>query len=156
MKTPKIIESTGHLETALVRFGPSAIEGTGGFARAPISRGTRVIEYKGERISKAESLVRCEASNPFIFNLDGETDLDGSVEWNPARFLNHSCDPNCDAELIENHIWIVANRDIAEGEEITFDYGYDWEDYKDHPCDCGAANCFGFIVSADLRIPKKL
>lgn len=153
MNTP---ETTENLQPILVRIGPSAIEGTGGFAMAAIAKGARVIEYKGERISKSESLVRCEANNPYIFNLDGETDLDGSVEWNPARFLNHSCNPNCDAELLDGHIWIVANRDIAEGEEITFDYGYDWEDYKDHPCECGAANCFGFIVSAELRIKKKL
>lgn len=149
-------ESNEDVQSGLVRIGPSAIEGTGGCARVAIGRGTRVIEYQGERISKAESLVRCEANNPYIFCLDETTDLDGSVEWNPARFLNHSCAPNCEAQMINGRIWIVALRDIAAGEEITFDYGYDWEDYKEHPCHCGAPGCFGYIVSAELRKGKTL
>ncbi len=89
----KIIASTDLLE-----FRPSSIHGLGGFARCDIAAGTRVIEYLGERITKQESLVRCELNNEYIFGLDEHTDLDGNVSWNPARFINHSCRPNCDAD----------------------------------------------------------
>jgi hypothetical protein len=137
-------------EMALVYFRRSAIHGIGGFARADIATGTRVIEYIGERITKDESLRRCELSNEYIFSLDDAHDLDGNVSWNPARFLNHSCDPNCEAEPGDGCIWIVAKHDIRAGEEITFNYGYDLEDYREHPCHCGAADCVGYIVAEEF------
>ena len=108
------------METELTTFRSSLIHGTGGFARRDVGTGTRVIEYVGERITKAESLKRCEADNEYIFTLDDEHDLDGNVPWNPARFINHSCAPNCEAELDEGRVWIVALRDIKAGEELTF------------------------------------
>ncbi len=138
-------------DTPRVAFKPSPIHGTGGFARADIPVGTQVIEYVGRVISKQESLERCREGNEYIFRLSEATDLDGNVGWNLARFLNHSCAPNCEAELIEGKIWIVARRDIRAGEEITFDYGYDLEDYRKHPCRCGAPECAGFIVAEALR-----
>ena len=131
-------------------FGPSPIHGTGGFAKADLARGTRVVEYVGEKIRKAESLRRCELENWFIFALDDAFDLDGDVDWNPARFLNHCCAPNCEAELIDGRIWIVALRDIPAGEEITFNYGYDVAEYREHPCHCGAAGCVGYIVAEEF------
>ena len=137
-------------ETTLVIFKPSPIHGVGGFARTDIAAGTHMIEYVGERISKGESLRRCQASNEYIFTLDDAHDLDGNVAWNPARFLNHSCAPNCEAELEDGRIWIVAARDIRAGEEITFNYGYDLEEYKQYRCRCGAPSCVGYIVAADF------
>src|SRR5438874_1588467 len=86
----------------------------------------------------ARASRQCEAGNAYIFELDDEYDIDGSAGWNPARFLNHSCAPNCDAELIDGQIWIVSRRDIDSGEELTFNYGYDREEYREHPCHCGA------------------
>jgi len=109
-----------------------------------------VIEYVGERIDKRESLRRCEQNNVYIFSLGPEFDLDGNVTWNPARFLNHSCAPNCDAELQEGRLWIVANRDIPQGEEITFNYGFDLESYRDYPCHCGSLDCVGYIVAEEF------
>ena len=137
-------------ETELVVFRRSAIHGTGGFARRSIPAGTTVIEYVGEKITKAESLVRCEANNEYIFTLDDDFDLDGNVPWNLARFLNHSCAPNCEAELEAGRILIIATRDIVAGEELTFNYGYDLADYRDHPCRCGSAECVGFIVAGEF------
>jgi hypothetical protein len=137
-------------ETALVRFHQSAIHGVGGFAKADIAAGTRVIEYVGEQITKGESLRRCESANEYIFSLDDTHDLDGNVTWNPARFLNHSCEPNCEAEPDGGRIWIVARRGIRAGEEITFNYGYDLQDYREHPCRCGAMNCVGYIVAEEF------
>lgn len=134
-------------------FKPSRIHGSGGFARANIPANTLVIEYVGERISKAESLRRCFARNEFIFTVDDEFDLDGGVEWNPARLINHSCEPNCDAEMIDGRIWIVANRNIRAGDEITFNYNYDLEDYLDHPCRCGAPGCVGYMIAEEF-FPK--
>ena len=134
----------------MIYFRPSAIHGVGGFAKADIAAGTRVIEYVGETITKTESLRRCESANEYIFSLDDESDLDGNVPWNPARFLNHSCDPNCEAEPDGGRVWIVARRGIRAGEEITFNYGYDLQDYREHPCRCGAADCIGYIVAEEL------
>ena len=137
-------------ETEWVSFGPSTIHGTGGFARKNIPNGQLVIEYVGERIDKKESNRRCEENNEFIFTLDESVDLDGNVPSNPARFINHSCQPNCDAEIIDNRIWIVANRDIKASEEITFNYGFDLEDYRDYPCHCGSPECVGFIIAEEF------
>jgi len=137
-------------ETELVVFRSSFIHGIGGFARVDISAGTRVIEYVGEKITKQESLARCERNNEYIFSLGEEQDLDGHVNWNPARFLNHSCDPNCEAQLIEGRIWVMAIRAVRAGEELTFNYGYDLEDYREHPCACGAPGCVGFMVAEEF------
>ena len=137
-------------ETELIVFRRSTIHGTGGYARKAITIGTRVIEYVGEKITKAEANVRCEANNEYIFTLDDEFDLDGNVSWNPARFINHSCAPNCEAEVAAGRILIIAWRDIASGEELTFNYGYDLEDYREHPCRCGATECPGFIVAEEF------
>jgi SET domain-containing protein len=137
-------------QTDMILFKSSPIHGTGGFARRTIRGGTHIIEYVGERISKAEAMRRCEANNAYIFTLNDEHDLDGNVEWNPARFLNHSCAPNCEAEKDEDRIWIIATRDIQAGEEITFNYGYDLEEYKDFPCRCGSPQCVGYMVAEEF------
>ncbi|MCB1127569.1 MAG: SET domain-containing protein-lysine N-methyltransferase [Verrucomicrobiae bacterium] len=133
-----------------VEFRPSQIHGTGAFAIRTIRKGTRVIEYLGRKIDKAESARQLEAQNPFIFDVDETFDLDGNVDWNPARFINHSCAPNCEAENDEGRIWIVALRSIRPGEELSFNYGYDIADYRDHPCECGAGNCLGYMVAEEF------
>jgi uncharacterized protein len=133
-----------------LRIIPSPIHGQGGFAMKFLPEGARVIEYTGECVTKAESLRRCQAQNWFIFGLDEEFDLDGNVEWNPARFLNHSCAPNSEASCEEGRVWIVALRDIQPDEEITFNYGYDLADYEEHPCNCGAPECAGYIVAEEF------
>ena len=136
--------------TELLVLKESAIHGVGAFARSEIPQGTRVIEYVGERVTKSESRRRCEQDNEYIFALDEEHDLDGNVAWNPARFLNHSCAPNCEAECADGRIWIVASRNISAGEELTFNYGYDLVDYKDYPCRCGSPDCVGYIVAEEF------
>lgn len=134
----------------LVEFRKSGIHGLGGFARVDIKEGTNVIEYVGRLIDKQESQRQCELENPYIFTINETHDLDGNVDWNPARLLNHSCSPNCEAQDDEGRIWIVASRDIKVGEEITFNYNYDLEDYEEHPCRCGAPNCVGYIVAEEF------
>jgi SET domain-containing protein len=130
--------------------GTSPIHGTGGFATRDFKPGEPVIEYLGERISKEESLLRCEAGNPFVFFLDDQWNLDGSVDWNPARFLNHSCTPNCEAELVDGRIWITARHAIRAGDELTFNYSYDLTEFREHPCRCGAPECVGYMVAEEF------
>lgn len=137
------------LENPFVRFTNSRIHGTGGFARCDIPAGTRIIEYVGERIDKAEALRRCEADNRYIFHIDETWDIDGNVPGNPARFINHSCAPNCETELDEGRVWIQALRDIEAGEELSFNYCYDLADYLEHPCRCGVPECVGYIVAEE-------
>jgi SET domain-containing protein len=72
------------------------------------------------------------------------------VSWNRARFLNHSCEPNCEAKRIGRCIWVMARRDIRAGEELTFNYGYSLEDYQEHECRCGATGCIGYMVSPEF------
>lgn len=135
----------------LVEIRGSVIHGWGGFARTDIATDTEVIEYLGERITKEVSNERCEENNYYIFNLDDTWDLDGNVDWNPARFLNHSCEPNCEAEQDdENRIWIRSLKPIQAGEELTFNYGYDLEDYREHICRCGKPSCLGYIVAVEF------
>ena len=138
------------VEQALITFQPSPIHGCGGFARCARAAGTRIIEYVGEKIDQAESNRRCRLGNNFVFALDAHWNLDGSVGENPARLLNHSCAANAEAQLLDGHIWIVARRDLAAGEEITFNYNYDLIDYREHPCRCGAVGCVGFMVAEEL------
>lgn len=149
--------------TKWLKFRYSEIEGRGAFARKAIPSGTRVIEYIGRRITKEESAKLCEDFNEYIFDLNSDYDLDGNVDWNPARLINHSCDPNCEAEQDDETIWIVATRDIPKGAEVTFNYGYSLENYRDYPCKCGTDDCVGYIVAAEYHdlvrrendLPKK-
>lgn len=141
----------------------SVIHGQGVYAARDIPDETQVIEYVGELIDKEESETRAWAQMAkaeeegdaavYIFTLNEKYDLDGSVEWNTARLINHSCDPNCEAFTEESakgdRIFIYALRDIEAGEELSFDYGFDLECYEDHPCRCGADNCVGYIVSQE-------
>jgi len=87
----------------------------------------------------------------YIFELNKRHDLDGDVAWNTARLINHSCEPNCESQKARGRIWIVATRDIAAGEELSYDYGFGLENWRDHPCRCGAAACAGYIVTKTQR-----
>ena len=76
--------------------------------------------------------------------------LDGGMESNIARLLNHSCDPNCEAIQSRGRIWMTAKRDIKMGEELTFNYGFDLENWEEHVCLCGTERCVGYIVDEDM------
>src|SRR6266498_681425 len=123
--------STDRAVTELYEVRASAIHGQGVFARVHIPAETRVIEYVGERVSKDESLRRRKEGNFFVFIVTDKFDIDGDVSWNPARLINHSCRPNCEARMEEERIWIITLRDVFAGEELVFNYGYDLQDYED-------------------------
>lgn len=146
----------------------SVIHQQGLFASRKIPADTEIIPYVGEKVRKkegnkraidlAESREGTEDASVYMFILDDEYDIDGNVPHNTARLINHSCDPNCEAQIIEDEIWIVALRNIERDEELTFDYGFDLEHYEDHPCRCGSEVCVGYIVAEEYRpqLKKKL
>lgn len=131
----------------LVVFKKSKIHGTGGFARVDIQRGIRIIEYVGPKLSKADSQAQLEQQNHYIFTLNDDVDVDGSVDWNLARFINHACRPNCEVEIDRDRIWVLARRSIKAGEELTYNYSYDLDEYEDRPCRCGDRDCVGYMVA---------
>lgn len=138
-----------------IRLSP--IHGKGVFASRFIRKGTRIIEYLGERIDKKESNRRGlalfeEASKSggasvYIFDVNEQWDLDGNKPFNHARLINHTCEPNTEMVNEEDRLFLFALRDIRKGEELSFDYGYDIEHFLDHPCRCGKPGCVGYIVS---------
>ena len=142
----------------------SSIHGWGIFAKTNIPKGTRIIEYLGEKITKAEAdrrgpkLIEYAKKNKqtgavYIFVLNSKYDIDGHVDYNTAKFINHSCAPNCEVDIIRGRIWIIALRDIKKDEELFYNYGYDMDTYDEHPCLCKSSCCPGFIT-AEEHWPK--
>jgi len=139
----------------------SSIHNKGVFAKKDIRKGTKVIEYVGEKLTKAQSETRADEildtskkdkskGGVYIFELNKRYDIDGSVSWNTAKWINHSCDPNCETDILKGKIWIIAIKKIKKGEEITYNYAYDVdEEFDDHPCKCGTKPCPGYIADDD-------
>ena len=161
-------DSSLHGGTEWVGVARSGIHNNGLFARKNIPKGTKMIEYVGDKIIKAESERRGneqdEKGRPtgdgtvYVFTLNDRYDIDGAVDWNDAKNANHSCDPNASTDIIKGHIWLIADRKIKKGEEIVYDYGFDLSYWKDHPCLCGSELCCGYIVGEDYRdeLKKKI
>ena len=141
----------------------SAIHGNGMFAAAAIKKGERLIEYKGQRrthedVDAGES-GDVDSGHTFLFTLNDEWVIDANFEGNDARWINHSCDPNCEAILDENEedgsksrVFIESIRAIKQGEELTYDYGITLAERhtarlkKIWACRCGAKNCTGTML----------
>ena len=137
---------------------PSPKQGLGAFATLPIPAGTRLIEYTGERLTPAEADARYpdvpgERHHTFLFAIDDDVVIDAAVDGNEARFINHSCDPNCDAIVEDGRIWIETIRDVRPGEELAYDYAYRLEERhtpaakRRYPCNCGARSCRGTMLT---------
>jgi SET domain-containing protein len=137
----------------------SAIQGRGVYALRRISKGTWVVEYTGELITSAEADRRyddesMDRHHTFLFAKNDEWVIDASGQGSDARFINHSCEPNCEAVVDEDsgEIWIVALRDISAGEELSYDYGYESAGTDEatarrlYPCHCGSPRCRGTII----------
>jgi hypothetical protein len=151
---------TAHKESIAHRMGlvirSSAIHASGCFTTIAIRKGGRVAEYTGPRLTKAEADAAYENSSiTYLFGLgDGSVVIDGQ---GTAKYINHSCDPNCESVEIGGRVWIKAIRNIAPGEEITYDYClYDGSSGDgDALCNCGAAKCRGTMYSKkELRRRK--
>ena len=137
----------------------SAIQGRGAFATRRIRAGSRIIEYTGERIDRDEGDRRYDDENmsrhhTFLFALDDGSVIDAAVGGNEARFINHSCDPNCQAVEEEGgRIFIDALRNIQPGTELLYDYAYERsddhteEDEALYVCRCGSEKCRGSILA---------
>ncbi|HEY2805691.1 MAG TPA: SET domain-containing protein-lysine N-methyltransferase [Gemmatimonadales bacterium] len=139
----------------------SPIQGRGAFATRTIESGTRLVEYTGELLTPAQAEARYpdvegERHHTFLFAIDDRIVIDAAVGGNAARWINHSCAPNCDAVAEGSKIWIDAIRDIKPGEELTYDYAYVLEERhtpaakRRFPCNCGAPTCRGTLL-----IPKR-
>lgn len=140
----------------------SSIHNRGVFASADIPKDNRIIEYIGEKITKEESDRRekeqeerakkdPEKGKIYTFELDEKYSIDGDVPENVAKYINHSCNPNCETDIIDEHIWIIAIRDIKKGEELTYDYCFGLENFEKYPCRCNSENCSGYIVDEEFR-----
>jgi SET domain-containing protein len=130
-----------------VWIGKSKIAGKGLFTAQDIQKDTRIMPYIGPKIAKEEGHRRATTGNAYIFQFNDRYDIDGKTLSNKARWINHSCDPNCETVQTSRAIWIVALRDIQAGEELSYNYGYGFDDdYTDFPCTCGPANCCGYIL----------
>ena len=140
----------------------SNVHGSGIFASKDIKKNTKIIEYIGEKVLKSEGDKRSArrlkkylnsslTGSVYIFELNAKYDIDGSPYYNKARYINHSCNPNCEVEIEDNHIWITSIKKIKKDEELSYDYGYEFDkdDFRDHICKCGSKNCIGFIISSD-------
>ena len=137
----------------------SSIHGRGVFATRYIRKGTQILEYEGERISNREADRRYDDSrmkshHTFLFTLDKNTVIDGAISagGGDASYINHSCDPNCEAIITGRKIFIHARKGIEPGVELAYDYQYertgknDDELEKFYFCRCGAENCRGTIM----------
>jgi uncharacterized protein len=143
----------------------SSIHGLGAFAVQDIPKGTRVIEYLGEKISNAEADRRYDDESmrrhhTFLFILNERTCVDAAFDGNEARFINHSCDPNCEAVITRGHIWIEAIKRIPAGTELVYDYQfedddeYTEEDLRFYGCACGSPKCRGTIVKTRKKLKR--
>ena len=139
----------------LYKIKKSKIDNNGLYANQNIKKGTKIIQYKGKIISVKQSEVSSKFDNGkaiYLFNINKKYDLDGDFKYNTARLINHSCDPNCEVYGTGLKVWVYAIRDIKKGEELTYDYGFGFDEgYKDFPCRCRSKNCVGYIVRSESR-----
>jgi hypothetical protein len=151
----------------LIEVRRSGVHGLGVFAAKSIPKGTRIIEYVGERVSHDEADRRYEEkdandSHTFLFIVDSKTVIDAGTDGNDARFFNHSCDPNCESTVEKKRVFIEAIRDIEPGTELTYDYQIYREEGDPEnidevfACRCGFPNCRGTMLwPPEPKKPRK-
>jgi SET domain-containing protein len=140
----------------------SGVHGKGVYAVAPIARGERIIEYIGEVIGWPEALRRhphdpTDPNHTFYFSLDGGQVIDANVGGNSARWINHSCSPNCTADEVDGRVFIRALKALRPGDELFYDYGLVLDERqtaklkKQYACWCGSRNCRGTMLAPRTR-----
>lgn len=140
-----------------VQVRQSGVHGKGVFALRPIKKGERILEYKGEIISWAKASARMQndddPDHTFLFGIDEDRVIDANVGGNAARYINHSCEPNCETEQVGDRVFIDAVRDIKPGEELSYDYQLTLDEphtakaKRQHACHCGSARCRGTMLA---------
>ena len=158
--------ATSLAASSLVEARNSPIHGKGVYALAPIKKGTRIIEYLGDRITHDEADRRYELKgdddgHTFLFIASNRTVIDAGVNGNDARFINHHCNPNCETVIEDSRVFIDAIRNIKPGEELGYDYQLTWESTDDpaelalYACRCSASKCRGTMLDREpLDQPK--
>jgi len=152
---------------ALVEARNSPIHGKGVYAIAPIRKGTRIIEYLGDRISHAEADRRYakkseDDGHTFLFIASNRTVIDAGIDGNAARFINHHCDPNCETVIENSRVFIDTIRNIKPGEELGYDYQLTWESTDEpeelalYQCRCGARKCRGTMLDREPLDKQKV
>ncbi len=147
-------------DSPMVEARNSRIHGRGVYALVPIKKGARIIEYLGDRISHGEADRRYEQKgeddgHTFLFIASSRTVIDAGVNGNDARFINHSCAPNCETVIENSRVYIDAVRNIRPGEELGYDYQLTWESTDDpaelalYECRCGAKKCRGTMLDVE-------
>jgi len=147
-----------------IKLVRSKIHGNGVIATEHIPAGQRIIEYTGARITNAEADLRYpfdenKPQHTFLFSVNSRTIIDAADGGNVARYINHRCDPNCEAVIERGHVYIHALRDIEPGEELGYDYWFVLDEPHNaknkalYPCRCGSKNCRGTLL-ADKRKAK--
>jgi hypothetical protein len=145
------------MKQAQVEVRNSPVHGSGVFALRKIRKGTTVIEYLGDRVTHEQVDERYADkletdSHTFLFTVNSKIVIDAGSNGNDARFINHSCDPNCESTIKKKRVFIEAIRTIQPGEELNYDYaiGRDSDDAANvdeiFACRCGAANCRGNML----------
>jgi SET domain-containing protein len=140
----------------------SGVHGRGVFAMCSVAAGERILQYTGEIISWEEALRRhphdpAQPTHTFYFHIDDAHVIDGKHGGNSSRWINHSCEPNCDSEIVGQRVFIRALRDLRPGEELSFDYRLTIEGRRtqrlerDYACHCGSANCRGTMLAPRRR-----
>jgi hypothetical protein len=141
-----------------IQMRRSDVHGNGVFALQDLAEGETLIEYKGEVINWKEALRRhphdpAQPNHTFYFHIDDGRVIDGNVKGNDARWINHSCEPNCEADETDGRVYIKALRNIAAGEELNYDYGliidepYTEKLLSEFPCWCGSEQCRGTLLT---------
>ena len=144
----------------------SHIHGNGVFARRKIDAGERLVEYEGERITAEESAIRAEQSggpvnHTFFFSLADGNVIDGGSGGNDARYINHACEPNCEAYEEDGRVFVYSLQEIEQGEELNYNYALIYEERhtpavkKLFACRCGAPSCTGTMLAPKKRARKK-
>lgn len=140
----------------------SRIEGRGVYALGPIRRGARIIEYTGRRIDDARAAALYEDPAAvrhltYLFQVRRGVVIDGADGGNAARFINHSCNPNCETLIVGDRVFIRAKRAISSGDELTFDYWFERDGSEDaeveraYACRCGTSRCRGSMFAPRRR-----
>lgn len=157
-KTPSRPSRHGTTPTRRIQTRRSGVHGKGVFALADLAEGETLIEYTGEIITWAEALRRhphdpSDPNHTFYFHIDEDHVIDAKVGGNSSRWINHSCDPNCEAEVEDGRVFIRTLRNIQAGEELFYDYGlvidepYTKALKAQYPCWCGAKGCRGTLLA---------
>jgi uncharacterized protein len=140
----------------------SGVHGKGVYALRPIAAGEVIIEYVGEVITWPEALSRhphnpADPNHTFYFHIDEQRVIDANVGGNAARWINHACDPNCEADEVDGRVFIKSRRRLKAGEELFYDYGlmiderYTPKLKKAYECRCGSPRCRGTMLAPKRR-----